>query len=94
MTVEVDILKALCQAGVETLPQIAQAHALLWPQVLAQLTGFAKAHNAWDIQCARTEPSLLPTAIDQWPQPDTPGTRFTYIQSPHPLWTVDLMPGE
>src|SRR5712691_6728726 len=94
MTVEVDILKALCQAGVETLPQIAQAHALLWPQVLAQLTGFAKAHNAWDIQCTRTEPSLLPTAIDQWPQPDTPGTCFTYIQSPHPLWTVNLMPGE
>src|SRR5262249_15661511 len=94
MRVEVNIVKALSQSGVKPLPQIAQAHALLWPQVLAQFTRFAKAHNAWDIQRPRAESSLLPTAIDQGPQPDTPGARFTHIQGPHSLWTVDLMPGE
>src|SRR5262249_47213175 len=94
MTVEVNIIKARRQTSVQTPPQTAQAHALFWPQVLTQFTRPAKAHNAWDVQRPRAESSLLPTAIDQGPQPDTPGTRFTHIQGSHSLGTVDFMPRE
>src|SRR2546426_8749201 len=62
--------------------------------MLRQLTGFAKAHNARDVERARTDPALVPAAIEQGPYMDTPGTRFADIQRPHTLRAVELMARE
>src|SRR5262249_52463356 len=79
---------------VETLAQTAQAYALFGPQLLGQLTGFTKAHNARDVERARTDPALVPTTIEQGPYADTPGTRFADIERPHTLRAVELMARE
>ncbi len=94
VAVEIDVIEALLQSCIEMLAQTAQADALFWPQVLRQLTGFAKAYNTWDIQRARTETALLSTAIDQRVYTDALGTRFTDIESPNALGTIELMPRE
>src|SRR5262245_26656387 len=94
VAVEIDIIEALPQSVVETLAQTTQAYAFFRPELLRRLTGFAKAHNARDVERARTHPALVPTTIEQGPYTNAPRTRFADIERSHALRAVELMARE